>query len=42
MTDRLLTDRDSAEGLAVSKVTIWRHAAVGILPRQIKLGHASR
>ncbi len=42
MTDRLLTDREVAERLGVSKATIWRHAASGILPKPIKLGYSSR
>ncbi len=42
MIDRLLTDREVAERLGVSKATIWRHAAKGLLPKPVKLGHATR
>ncbi len=42
MFDRLLTDREVAERLGVSKATIWRHAAAGLFPKPVKLGHASR
>ena len=42
MTDRLLNDREVAKRLGVSKATVWRHAAAGLLPRPVKLGHASR
>ena len=42
MTDRLLTDREVAEQLGVSKATVWRHAAAGLLPKPVKLGHSSR
>ncbi|WP_093152398.1 helix-turn-helix transcriptional regulator [Aliiruegeria lutimaris] len=42
MTDQFLTDREVAERLGVSKATVWRHAAAGILPRPVKLGHSSR
>ena len=42
MIDRLLNDREVAEQLGVSKATVWRHAASGLLPRPVKLGHSSR
>lgn len=42
MTDQLLTDREVAECLGVSKATVWRHTAAGSLPKPVKLGHASR
>jgi predicted DNA-binding transcriptional regulator AlpA len=42
MIDRLLNDREVAERLGVSKATVWRHAAAGLLPRPVKLGHSSR
>ncbi len=42
MSDRLLTDREVATRLGLSKATVWRHAAAGLLPRPLKLGHASR
>ncbi len=42
MTDRLLTDGEVAKRLGLSKATIWRHAAAGILPKPVKLGHSSR
>ena len=42
MTDKFLTDREVAALLGLSKATIWRHAAAGLLPKPVKLGHASR
>ena len=42
MTDQLLTDREVAERLGISKATVWRDAAAGLLPRPIKLAHSSR
>ena len=42
MIDRLLNDREVAAQLGVSKATVWRHAAAGLLPRPVKLGHSSR
>jgi predicted DNA-binding transcriptional regulator AlpA len=42
MTDKLLNDREVAERLGISKATVWRHAAAGLLPRPVKLGHSSR
>jgi predicted DNA-binding transcriptional regulator AlpA len=42
MFDRLLNDREVAARLGVSKATVWRHAAAGLLPRPVKLGHSSR
>lgn len=42
MTDRLLTDREVAEQLGVSTASVWRHAAAGLLPKPVKLGHSSR
>ncbi|MEP1354022.1 MAG: helix-turn-helix domain-containing protein [Tateyamaria sp.] len=42
MTDLLLTDREVAERLGVSKATVWRHAASGSLPKPVKLSHSSR
>jgi len=42
MTDQLLTDAEVAERLGVSKATVWRKAAAGILPKPVKLGHSSR
>jgi predicted DNA-binding transcriptional regulator AlpA len=42
MIDKLLNDREVAERLGVSKATVWRHAAAGLLPRPVKLGHSSR
>ncbi len=42
MIDRLLTDREVAERLGVSKATIWRHAKAGLLPKPVKLGYSAR
>jgi predicted DNA-binding transcriptional regulator AlpA len=42
MIDRLFNDREVAERLGVSKATVWRNAASGLLPRPVKLGHSSR
>lgn len=42
MIDRLLTDAQVAERLGVSKATVWRKAAAGILSKPIRLGHSSR
>lgn len=42
MVDQLYTDAQVAERLGVSKATVWRKAAAGILPKPIRLGHSSR
>lgn len=42
MTDQYLTDAEVAKRLGLSKATIWRHAKAGLLPKPVKLGHASR
>ena len=38
----LLSDRDVASLLGVSRASIWRRVADGTLPRPIKIGSATR
>lgn len=41
-TDPLLTDREAAAVLGVSKPTFWRWARLGTIPKPVKLGGLSR
>jgi excisionase family DNA binding protein len=42
MSKQLLRDREVAEMLGVHKVTVWRMASAGTLPKPVKFGHNSR
>jgi excisionase family DNA binding protein len=42
MLKQLLRDREVAEMLGIHKVTVWRMAASGELPKPVKFGHNSR
>ncbi len=38
----LLSDRDVAIALRLSRASVWRHAASGKIPKPVKIGGAAR
>lgn len=37
MTEKVLTPREVAEALKVSRTTLWRYERAGVIPRRIRL-----
>jgi predicted DNA-binding transcriptional regulator AlpA len=42
MEKKYLTDIEVADYFGLSRGSVWRHTAAGILPAPIKLGHSTR